>query len=119
MFKGILPSKRMPSTEFTMVTSLGDISNGKENVPDPVPAVPAKPSKVTVHKDKAKHEKSKSLKALQDFTVEPVVTNQAFDKLLVGEIPSESLLILTKKMNRMICKFHPPSVQSLPTWTLR
>ncbi|KAG8213095.1 armadillo-type protein, partial [Butyriboletus roseoflavus] len=60
-----------------MVTSLGDISNGKENVPDPVSTAPAKP-----HKDKAKHEGSKSVKALQDFSVEPVVTNQAFDRLL-------------------------------------
>ena len=101
-----------------MVTSLGDISNGKENVPDPVPAVPAKPSKVTALKDKAKHEKSKSMKALQDFSVEPVATNQAFDRLLVIEIPTEGILLLTK-MNRMICKFHPLSVQSLPTWTLR
>ena len=96
MFKGILPSKRIPSTEFTMVTSLGDISNGKENVPDPVPAVPAKPSKVTALKDKAKHEKSKSMKALQDFSVEPVATNQAFDRLLVIEIPTEGILLLTK-----------------------
>ncbi|KAH0833232.1 armadillo-type protein [Lanmaoa asiatica] len=60
-----------------MVTSLGDISNGKENVPDPISVLPAKP-----HKDKAKQEKFKSPKALQDFSVEPVVTNQAFDKLL-------------------------------------
>ena len=96
MFKGILPSKRLPSTEFTMVTSLGDISNGKENVPDPVSTVPAKPSKVATYKDKAKHEKSKSVKTLQDFSVEPIVTNQAFDKLLVSGILTEALLILTK-----------------------
>lgn len=92
MFKGILPLKRIPSSEFTMVTSLGDISNGKENIPDPVSAVPAKP-----HKDKAKHEKSKSVKVLQDPPVEPVVTNQAFDRLLVSDIPTESFRILTKK----------------------
>ncbi|KAF8134963.1 armadillo-type protein [Boletus edulis] len=91
MFKGILPSKRLPSTEFTMITSLDDISNGKENVPDPVSVVPAKPQKMTVQKDRVKHGKSKSVKALQDFTVEvePVVTNQAFDKLLDDlQIPS-------------------------------
>lgn len=73
-----------------MVTSLGDISNGKENVPDPVSTVPSKP-----HKDKAKHEKSKSMKTLQDFLVEPVVTNQAFDRLLVSDIPTECFRILT------------------------
>ena len=76
-----------------MLTSLGDISNGKENVPDPVSAVPAKPPKAT---PKAKHEKSKSMKALQDFSAEPVVTNQAFDRLLVSDAPAESLPILTK-----------------------
>ncbi|KAG6373393.1 hypothetical protein JVT61DRAFT_6542 [Boletus reticuloceps] len=90
MFKGILPSKRLPSTEFTMVTSLDDISNGKENVPDPLSVVPAKPQKMTVHKDRVKHGKSKSVKALQDFAVEvePVVTNQAFDKLLASDTPT-------------------------------
>lgn len=75
-----------------MITSLGDISNGKENIPDPVSAVPAKPHK---EKEKSKHEKSKSLKALQDPPVEPVVTNQAFDRLLVSDIPIESHRILT------------------------
>lgn len=73
-----------------MVTSLGDISNGKENLPDPVSAVPAKPSKATFHKDKAKHEKSKSMKALQEFSIEPVVTDQAFDRLLVSDIPIQN-----------------------------
>ncbi|KAG9315233.1 hypothetical protein JVU11DRAFT_4367 [Chiua virens] len=81
MFKSILPSKRLPSTEFTMLTSLGDISNGKENVPDPVSAAPPKPFKATVHKDRT-HEKSKSMRTPQDMWGEPVVTNQAFDRLL-------------------------------------
>ncbi|KAF9223697.1 hypothetical protein BS17DRAFT_781078 [Gyrodon lividus] len=89
MFKGILPSKRISSSEFTMVTSLGDISNGKENVPDPVVAVPPKPSKPTLHRDKGKHENSKSTRASQDVPLEPVVMNQAFDQLLDDlQIPS-------------------------------
>ncbi|KAF8843694.1 hypothetical protein BDN67DRAFT_944797 [Paxillus ammoniavirescens] len=89
MFKGILPSKRISSSEFTMVTSLGDISNGKENVPDPVAAVPPKPTKATLHRDKGRNENSKSRKASQDAPVEPVVMNQAFDQLLDElQIPS-------------------------------
>lgn len=111
MFKGILPSKRLPSAEFTMVTTLGDISNGKENVPDLVSAAPAKV------KDRAKHEKSKSVKTSQDFSVEPIVTDQAFNRLLASGThrkPSGS----NKKMNRTIYKFRPLSVQSLPTWML-
>ncbi|KAF9243471.1 armadillo-type protein [Melanogaster broomeanus] len=89
MFKGILPSKRISSSEFTMLTSLGDISNGKENVPDPVAVVQAKPPKGTLQKDKGKHEKSKSTNAPQGAPVEPVVMNQAFDQLLDElQIPS-------------------------------
>lgn len=35
MFKSILPSRRLPSTDFTMVTSLSDVSNtAKENYPN-------------------------------------------------------------------------------------
>ncbi|KAF9065077.1 armadillo-type protein [Rhodocollybia butyracea] len=33
MFKSILPSKRIPSSDFTMITPLADVPNGKENQP--------------------------------------------------------------------------------------
>ena len=101
-----------------MVTSLGDISNGKENVPDPVTTVPTKPSKATPQKDKARHEKSKSMKGLQDFSAEPVVTNQAFDKLLVSDIPSQKCAD-SNKDSRMSSRSHSVYVQSLLTWMLR
>ncbi|KAL4066928.1 armadillo-type protein [Scleroderma yunnanense] len=89
MFKGILPSKRISSSEFTMVTSLGDISNGKENLPaDSANTVQVnKPSKVP--QTKGKHEKSKSAKVSQDAPAEPQAMNQAFDQLLDElQIPS-------------------------------
>ncbi|KAG0706746.1 armadillo-type protein [Suillus ampliporus] len=80
MFKGILPSsKRIPSSDFTMVTSLGDTPSGKENVPDNNIGTPTL----------AKPEKSKTMRVSQDLVVEPVVMNQAFDKLLDElQIPS-------------------------------
>ncbi|KAH7884372.1 armadillo-type protein [Phlebopus sp. FC_14] len=105
MFKGILPSKRISSSEFTMVTppSLGDISNanGKENLPDstttaPSQQQPAKPLKTTTTQ-RSKHEKSKSVKASSSSSpspdmvghAEPLVMNQAFDRLLDElQIPS-------------------------------
>lgn len=89
MFKGILPSKRISSSEFTMVTSLGDISNGKENLPaDPAnTSLGNKPLKAL--QPKTKHEKSKSAKVPQDAITEPQGMNQAFDQMLDElQIPS-------------------------------
>ncbi|KAI6125038.1 armadillo-type protein [Pisolithus croceorrhizus] len=82
MFKGILPSKRISSSEFTMVTSLGDISNGKENLPVEASSATQASKTLKVPQSKAKHEKSKSNKASQDAAVAPQVMNQAFDRLL-------------------------------------
>ncbi|KAG2146133.1 armadillo-type protein [Suillus bovinus] len=91
MFKAILPSsKRISSSEFTMVTSPGDPLSGKENLPDNNVATPplTKSGKGT-HKGNSKQEKSKTVKGSQDLVVEPVVMNQAFDKLLDElQIPS-------------------------------
>ncbi|KAH7913769.1 armadillo-type protein [Hygrophoropsis aurantiaca] len=89
MFKGILPSKRISSSEFTMVTNLGESGlNGKENVPDSnQPGPLPKPNKSSQQKNAGKvYEKSKPTKALQD---EPAMMNHAFDKLLDDlQIPS-------------------------------
>ncbi|KAG1804946.1 armadillo-type protein [Suillus plorans] len=91
MFKAILPSsKRISSSEFTMVTSPGDPLSGKENLPDNHVITPAqtKSGKGT-HKGNSKQEKMKTVKVSQDLVVEPVVMNQAFDKLLDElQIPS-------------------------------
>ncbi|OJA17141.1 hypothetical protein AZE42_05097 [Rhizopogon vesiculosus] len=89
MFKAILPSsKRITSSDFTMVTTPGESPSGKENIPDnrAVTPVPSKPGKQPPHKGNSKHEKSKTINLSQD---EPVVMNQAFDKLLDElQIPS-------------------------------
>jgi hypothetical protein len=63
----------------------GDPFSGKENLPDNNAATPAltKSGKGT-HKGNSKQEKLKTIKVSQDLVVEPVVMNQAFDKLLVG-----------------------------------
>ncbi|KAG2364612.1 armadillo-type protein [Suillus spraguei] len=91
MFKAILPSsKRISSSEFTMITNLGDPLCGKENLPDNNAVTPAltKSGKGT-HKGNPKQEKLKTIKVSQDLVVEPVVMNQAFDKLLDDlQIPS-------------------------------
>lgn len=83
MFKGILPSKRISTSEFTMVTSLGDISNGKENLPSDA-VQPAKPPKAPANKSKSK--------TPQNTTGEPQVTSQAFEKLLVSPVLSSTRL---------------------------
>lgn len=86
MFKAILPSsKRISCSEFTMVTSPGAPPSGKENVPDDRVATPdlSKLGKQTLHKGNSKHEKSKTMKISPELVGEPVVMNQAFDKLLV------------------------------------
>ncbi|KAI6024842.1 armadillo-type protein [Pisolithus microcarpus] len=82
MFKGILPSKRISSSEFTMVTSLGDISNGKENLPVEASSATQASKTLKAPQNKAKHEKSRSNKASQDAAVGPQAMHQAFDKLL-------------------------------------
>jgi hypothetical protein len=91
MFKGlILPSKRISSSDFTMITPLGDpCVNGKENEPDPpVLQQAAKPAKPIIKKAKSfgiNHDRKKGTqqKAVQP-PVETLATEQAFDKMLVS-----------------------------------
>ncbi|KAJ8503524.1 hypothetical protein ONZ45_g10778 [Pleurotus djamor] len=98
MFKGILPShKRVASTEFTMVTGLGDsMPNGKENKPQGnylapskgrPPIVSAKSYGQPVEKEKKKRlEKKQTMVAPEQH---PAEMNQDFDKLLDDlQIPS-------------------------------
>ncbi|KAG5646973.1 hypothetical protein DXG03_001696 [Asterophora parasitica] len=84
MFKGILPSKRISSSDFTIVTPMGDL-NGKENLPTAVPNT-AKSSKATMkghgQLDKKKHKENKKGKEMQDVPSDGPAMNQAFDRLL-------------------------------------
>jgi hypothetical protein len=84
MFKGILPPRRAPSPEFTIVSPLAE--NGKENLPSPPPAspngkvVPAAPKAVKA----AAQDKSKRRKGDTSHTAPTSnSTDREFDRLLV------------------------------------
>ncbi|PPR05965.1 hypothetical protein CVT24_004629 [Panaeolus cyanescens] len=92
MFKGILPSRRIPSGDFTIITNLVD-NQGKENLPAVSPTTQMPPAKMKAAKafipngDRKKKPDSKkpSHIAMPETTVSP----QAFDKLLDDlQIPS-------------------------------
>ena len=117
MFKGILPAKRIPSTDFTMITNLGD-PNGKENMPaGPGPAAPLG-SKATRQatlatkglaqsQDKKRRGDTKKGKNISEQLLDGDGMNMAFDKLLVScFFPNQMYMILQQK-NRMICRFLP------------
>jgi hypothetical protein len=85
MFKGILPPRRAPSPEFTIVSPLAE--NGKENLPSPLPVrpeaspngkvVPATPKSAKA----AAQDKSKRRKG--DTAPASTSTDREFDRLLV------------------------------------
>jgi hypothetical protein len=91
MFKGILPPRRVPSSEFIIVNPLPD--NGKENLPSPPlhppassPNAKAKSAKAA-SQDKSKRKKgdlSHPISALTSST-----TDREFDRLLVRGATSE------------------------------
>ena len=72
MFKSILPSRKLPDADFTMLTSPPEpLTHGKENYPAMVNNI------ARLRGEKVK--KSKGKEVSQD-----VPTEQAFDKLLVS-----------------------------------
>ncbi|KAF8071848.1 armadillo-type protein [Lyophyllum atratum] len=85
MFKGILPSKRISSSDFTMVTTLGDL-NGKENLPTAAPQV-AKNTKLAPKgqgqavEKKKRGDNKKPKEVLEQQSDGPTMI-QAFDRLL-------------------------------------
>ncbi|KAJ3505341.1 hypothetical protein NLJ89_g7475 [Agrocybe chaxingu] len=93
MFKGILPARRVPSTDFTILTNLVD-NNGKENqpfLPSTMQAAATKSRKVSkgfmATTEKKKKPESRKTK---DSQIEEIdISPQAFDKLLDDlQIPS-------------------------------
>lgn len=76
MFKSILPSKRLPDSDFFMVTPTSPTEGSKENFPALAPATNTTKTRVE------KPRKSKT----KDATIEPVAMEQAFDKLLVSPV---------------------------------
>lgn len=92
MFKGILPSRRVPSGDFTIITNLVE-NQGKENQPT-MPSQPRMPTKARSvskgflqtgdKKRKAEAKKAKENNQMQDTQI----SGEAFDKLLVSFPPS-------------------------------
>jgi len=92
MFKGILPARRVPSTDFTIITNLAD-GQGKENQPElgnHHPQMPATNKSRTASKgfmqSSSNKRKKTGTKRSKDTPVidSTPVSGEAFDKLLVG-----------------------------------
>jgi hypothetical protein len=88
MFKGILPPRRVPSTEFIIVSPL--VENGKENLPSPSPAHPeaaspnGKATPATKSAKAAAQDKSKRRKGdVSHAAPTSNSTDREFDRLLV------------------------------------
>lgn len=103
MFKSILPSKRVSSSDFTMVTPLGETDiNGKENMFN---SSKAKPSIASTRgfptvSDKRKKASAKGKSNVADDESDMI---QAFDKLLVS--PNPCIVVDSSKCyNRMTYK---------------
>lgn len=84
MFKGILPPRRVPSADFTVITNLVD-GQGKENLPQPATT---KTKQRSVSKgfglSSEKKKKSVSKKSKDIQMPDTPVSGEAFDKLLVS-----------------------------------
>jgi len=114
MFKSILPSRRVPSGDFTFITPLADDVSGKENLPTLAARTQMPPTKgrtvtkgfiQTIEKKKnTDHKKSKDSPS-SDLTM---VSPQAFDKLLVCSIHLFTALFPAHLLwFRTICRYRP------------
>lgn len=130
MFKSILPTRRVPSTDFTMITSLQDVSNTKENYPSlgVAPQPTSRNMKNTFAGRKASiqlYDKKKRIDTKNNkdqnppSPVEPVEMNQAFDQLLVSARLGIRLNSSHFRLTRMIYKFHRTSDLNSQAWTLQ
>ncbi|ESK94010.1 gtpase binding protein rid1 [Moniliophthora roreri MCA 2997] len=90
MFKSILPSsKRIPSSDFTMLTTLADTAPNKENQPGIQSGPPGKVAKPGLIGAKGFPEKRKRDIKGKDQNRDAIEMNQAFDQLLDDlQIPS-------------------------------
>lgn len=123
MFKGILPPRRVPSSEFIIVSPLVD--NGKENLPSPLvhpesspnaKAAAAKSAKAVTPQDKSKRSKGEISRTATVATS----TDREFDRLLVRarDLKQYALLTWYNLFHRMTSKYHLRSALSLPGWSL-
>lgn len=87
MFKGILPTRRVPSGDFTIITNLVD-DQGKENRPNH-PSQPRMPTSKARSVSKGfltgdRKRKTEARKAKETQQQDQQVSGEAFDKLLVS-----------------------------------
>lgn len=125
MFKGILPPRRVPSSEFIIVTPLAE--NGKENLPSsparPEAASPNGKAAAPTKSGKAvTQDKSKRKKGDIPHTAPAMnSTDREFDRLLVGarhrSLPAKPPLCSLSC--RMISRSRPRSVRSSLAWILQ
>jgi hypothetical protein len=119
MFKGILPSKRVVSAEFTMVTPLASVANGreKENAPDsltilPVTSKPPRPAAARGLSQVFEKQKDKQTKAPKEKVQSKgeVPMDEAFDKLLVSKFwPSRWLSYIVIRMTFKFRQHYDPN----------
>lgn len=91
MFKGILPSKRISSSDFTMVTNMGDLT-GKENLPGGPAPLATKGTRQALlatkghsqSQEKKKKGDAKKGKEIKEQPADGAGMNMAFDRLLVS-----------------------------------
>lgn len=86
MFKGILPPRRVPSADFTVITNLVD-GQAKENIPQQQVPATTKSKHRSVSKGfglSEKKKKSMSKKPKDVKVTDTPVPDDAFDKLLVS-----------------------------------
>ena len=122
MFKGILPPRRVPTPEFTIVSPL--IENGKENLPtSPALHPEASPiGKVAVKSGKAAAAAQDKPKRKKGGDVPPNTapianfTDREFDRLLVRAIAVVSQSHCSR-FRRTTSKFHPRFARSLLAWS--
>ncbi len=127
MFKGILPAKRISSSDFTMVTSLADVpANGKENQPGGQPQLAtvtkiARPATATkgFQQPYEKKKKTESKGNVQPSGTVGPETNLAFDRLLVSILSSFLYYVSNFLPTRMTCKYLQLSAPNLLAWILR
>jgi len=85
MFKGILPSRRVPSADFTIITNLVE-GHGKENQPTQpqMPTTRAQTASKGFMQMNEKKKKTDSKRSKDAPAPETPVSGEAFDKLLVS-----------------------------------
>ena len=91
MFKGILPSRRIPSGDFTIITNLVD-DHSKENQYNPSSQTQVLATKgrtgtkgfLQMNEKKKKSDSKKANDSVQRQVPDALVSSQEFDKLLVS-----------------------------------